>query len=347
MVKGEGESDTIPAPQQLSAEHTQYYKLLFTIIGGSSNDLFKLMCEDVATSPGITSLVGPIVGGVVRGAQRARQKPHVLRRILLVIRALLVNPHLHLGPQNYMRDIINVLVYCIIIKRKNASDTQMIRSLASNVLLQVVSRQPGCRGTWETVVTSLGGVVASSSCPWGQHIGALTGLLILGAPAILHSLTPIARPYHARLTHAISQSSITTSRDIHDAHTTNCLLLAGLVKVMSAFVKCLPDSFVVSPPTKNILHTSVKHNSDEFISPASIGDSDVTFEQIQEIYKLGEESFGSAFVVQVPGVYLCFSHDHIPSFLNSSVYRDQASTGDALLNPPATKKSQKHNLPLY
>lgn len=140
MVKGEGESDTIPAPQQLSAEHTQYYKLLFTIIGGSSNDLFKLMCEDVATSPGITSLVGPIVGGVVRGAQRARQKPHVLRRILLVIRALLVNPHLHLGPQNYMRDIINVLVYCIIIKRKNASDTQMIRSLASNVLLQVVSR---------------------------------------------------------------------------------------------------------------------------------------------------------------------------------------------------------------
>ncbi|ROT77028.1 hypothetical protein C7M84_004334 [Penaeus vannamei] len=146
----------------------------------------------------------------------------------------------------------------------------MIRSLASNVLLQVVSRQPGCRGTWETVVTSLGGVVASSSCPWGQHIGALTGLLILGAPAILHSLTPIARPYHARLTHAISQSSITTSRDIHDAHTTNCLLLAGLVKVMSAFVKCLPDSFVVSPPTKNILHTSVKHSSDEFISPASI-----------------------------------------------------------------------------
>lgn len=79
-------------------------------------------------------------------------------------------------------------------------------------------------------MTSLGGVVASSSCPWGQHIGALTGLLILGAPAILHSLTPIARPYHARLTHAISQSSITTSRDIHDAHTTNCLLLVSILK---------------------------------------------------------------------------------------------------------------------
>lgn len=64
------------------------------------------MCEDVAASPGITSLVGPIVGGVVRGAQRARQKPHILRRILLVIRALLVNPHLHLGPQNYVSTFI-------------------------------------------------------------------------------------------------------------------------------------------------------------------------------------------------------------------------------------------------
>lgn len=42
IVKGEGESDTVPAPQQLSAEHTQYYKMLFTIIGGPSNDLFKV-----------------------------------------------------------------------------------------------------------------------------------------------------------------------------------------------------------------------------------------------------------------------------------------------------------------
>lgn len=36
-----------------------------------------------------------------------------------------------------MRDIINVLVYCIIIERKAPQDTQMIRSLACNVLLQV------------------------------------------------------------------------------------------------------------------------------------------------------------------------------------------------------------------
>lgn len=115
------------------------------------------------------------------------------------------------------------------------------------------------------------------------------------------------------------------------------------MKVMSSFVKCLPDNFVVFPPVKNALHMPVKQSSGDFISPASLGDSDVTFEQMQEIYKLGEESFGSAFVVQVPGVYLCLSHDHIPSFLNSSVYRDQASTGDALLNPPATKKARSRN----
>lgn len=47
---------------------------------------------------------------------------------------------LHIWVESFpwqMRDIINVLVYCIIIERKSPQDTQMIRSLACNVLLQV------------------------------------------------------------------------------------------------------------------------------------------------------------------------------------------------------------------
>ncbi|XP_071515607.1 TAF6-like RNA polymerase II p300/CBP-associated factor-associated factor 65 kDa subunit 6L isoform X1 [Panulirus ornatus] len=335
LVKGEGGGDTVPAPLPLSPDHQQYYQMLFTIIAGPSNDLFKIMCEDVSTSPGIISIVGPIVGGIVRGAQRARQKPCILRRILLVIRALLVNPHLHLGPQNYMRDIINILVYCIIIERKSAQDTHMIRSLACNVLLQVVSREPGCRGTWETVVNILSGVVASSSHPWGQHVGALIGLLTLGAPALLNSLTPIARPYYIRLTHAISQSPTASTRDILDAHTSNCLLLAGLVNVMTNFVRSLPDNIVMFSSSKDTAQGTASS-----IYPTGIGDCDVTFEQIQKIYKLGEESYGSAFIVQIPGVYLCCTPNQVPSFLQSSVYRDQAISGDALLNPPATKRSR-------
>ena len=36
------------------------------------------------------------------------------------------------------RDIVEgVLVYCILTERKNPNDTQMIRSLASNILLKV------------------------------------------------------------------------------------------------------------------------------------------------------------------------------------------------------------------
>ncbi|KAG7156937.1 TAF6-like RNA polymerase II p300/CBP-associated factor-associated factor 65 kDa subunit 6L [Homarus americanus] len=335
MVKGEGGGESVPAPLPLSPEHHQYYQMLFTVIAGPSNDLFKIMCEDVSTSPGINSVVGPIVGGIVRGAQRARQKPCILRRILLIIRALLLNPHLYLGPQNYMRDIINVLVYCIIIERKTPQDTQTIRSLACNVLIQVVSREPGSRGTWETVVSSLGGVVASSSRPWGQHVGALIGLLTLGCHSLLNSLTPIARPYYNRLTHAISQSPGASTRDILDAHTSNCLLLAGLVNVMTTFVRSLPDNIVMFSSSKESSQSTINA-----ISPTGIGDGEVTFEQIQEIYKLGEESYGSAFIVQIPTVYLCCTPNQVPSFLQSSVYRDQAISGDALLNPPATKRSR-------
>lgn len=90
-----------------------------------------------------------------------------------------------------------------------------------------MSREPGCRVTWEGVVSSLGGVVASSSRPWGQHVGALIGLLTLGCPALLHSLTPIARSYHNRLAHAIAQASSPSTRDALDAHTAKCLLLVS------------------------------------------------------------------------------------------------------------------------
>lgn len=67
----------------------------------------QMMCEDVSKSPGMNALIGPIVGGIMRGTQRAKHKPCILRRILLIIRALLLNPHLHFvhlyyGPQNYV-----------------------------------------------------------------------------------------------------------------------------------------------------------------------------------------------------------------------------------------------------
>ncbi|XP_068220491.1 TAF6-like RNA polymerase II p300/CBP-associated factor-associated factor 65 kDa subunit 6L isoform X1 [Palaemon carinicauda] len=340
LVKAENSGEILPSPQTLPPAFVQYYQTLFTVIAGPSNDLFKMMCEDVSTSPGIRSFVGHIIGGVVRGANRARQKPFILRRLLLITRALLVNPHIHLGPQNYMRDIINVLVYCLIIERKLPQDTQMLRSLACNVLLQVVSREPGCWETWETVVTSLSGVVASSSRPWGQHIGALIGLLTLGSAALLKSLTPIARPYHNRLMHAISKSSTATSRDVHDAHTANGLLLAGLVKVMTSFIKGLPDHLEIASSKESSNESNEGNHGIDRLSPSGVGNNEVTLDQVLEIYRLGEEAFGQSFVVQVPCVYMCCTRNQVPSFLQSSVYRDQAITGDALLNPPPTKRAK-------
>lgn len=341
MVKGEGGEDRVPAPLPLSPEHTQYYQTLFSVIGGSSNTLFKNMCSDVATSPGLGCLVGPIVGGVVRGAERARQKPIILRRILLIVRSLLQNPHLHLGPQNYMRELVNVLVYCIVTERKLPQDTQMIRSLASNILLQVVRTEGGCGNVWESVVHGLGSVMGSSSTrPWGQQVGALTGLMSLGAPALLHALLPIAHAYHARLTHATSQPPSHHSRDTQDAHQAMGLLLAGLVKMAKSFIKSLPNSVEVTfPKGGNIEDCKEYKNSRK--EDRSSKQHNWHMKKLKEIYKLGEEAFGSAFVVQVPSIYLCIAHDCVPSFLNSSVYRDQAISGQALLNAPPNKRPLK------
>ncbi|CAL4061022.1 unnamed protein product, partial [Meganyctiphanes norvegica] len=343
MVKGENGEDRVPAPLPLSPEHTQYYQTLFSVIGGSSNTLFKTMCEDVSTSPGLGSLVGPIVGGVVRGAERARQKPIILRRILLIVRSLLKNPHLHLGPQNYMRELVNVLVYCIVTERKSTQDTQMIRSLASNILLQVVRSEGGCGSVWESVVSGLGSVMGSSSTrPWGQQVGALTGLMSLGAPALLHALLPIAHAYHARLTHATSQPPSHNARDTQDAHQAMGLLLAGLVKIATAFIKSLPNTVDVTlPKGGNIEDCKEFKNSRK--EDRSTKQHNWYMKKLKEIYKLGEEAFGSAFVVQVPSIYLCLSSDCVPSFLHSSVYRDQAISGQALLNAPPNKKPQKQH----
>ena len=60
------------------------------------------MCKDVGTSANIGPLVGPIIRSVLKGAQKARQKPLILRRLLLIVQALLFNPNIHLGPYDYV-----------------------------------------------------------------------------------------------------------------------------------------------------------------------------------------------------------------------------------------------------
>ena len=108
---------------------------------------------------------------------------------------------------------------------------------------------------------------------------------------------------------------------------------AGLINVMKSYVKSLPDNMVMFSSTKESKSTPATS-----MSSSGMGEGDVPFEQVQEIYNLGEEAYGSAFIAQVPTVYLCCTPNHVPSFLQSSVYRDQAISGDALLNPPPAKR---------
>ena len=79
---------------------------------------------------------------------------------------------------------------------------------------------------WETGVSSLGNVIASSTQRWGQHAGALIGLLTLGPVALHNALVPYARGYYNRLSSALN----TSTKDSLDAHTT-----AGLVLVSKSF----------------------------------------------------------------------------------------------------------------
>ena len=80
---------------------------------------------------------------------------------------------------------------------------------------------------WEIGVVNLGGVMASSTQRWGQHSGALIGLLTLGHVALHQALVPIAKVYyHKRLAHALTAFT----KDTIDAH-----MAAGLLLVSNIF----------------------------------------------------------------------------------------------------------------
>ncbi|XP_076065989.1 TAF6-like RNA polymerase II p300/CBP-associated factor-associated factor 65 kDa subunit 6L isoform X2 [Oratosquilla oratoria] len=334
MIKGEGGCESVPSPLALAPELHQYYQTLMKVIVGPSNDLFKVMQDDLACNPSLGPLVGALVGGIQRGVQRARQKPFILRRLLLVIRALLRNPNIHLGPQKYIHDMMNALIYCIVTERKSASDTQMIRSLASCILLQVVARDPNSGTVWETAVSTLGEVLAGgSSRPWGQHVGALAGLLTLGASALHRAVIPIIRNYHTRLAHALGHPP-TNQKDVLDIHTAYGLLLAGMVNIMATLLRNLPDVIEISFERK----IDIESTKGTIRKPRS--SKDRFAKRVCEIYSLGAEMFGDMFVLQVPRVYLCRQLEQ-PEFLQSSVYRDAAVTGETLLAQLMNPKNNK------
>ena len=98
-----------------------------------------------------------------------------------------------------------------------------------------LSRKEGEVGTAsEYAISSLSGVVASSTRPWSQHVGALTGLCYLGFRALDKAVIPIASFYYSRLSQVLASGipSSTSVKDTVDAHMT-----AGLLLVIILFLR--------------------------------------------------------------------------------------------------------------
>lgn len=73
-----------------------------------------MMLRDLESNSRLSPLVGSAITGCLRGAQLARQNPCILRRVLLVVRSLLSNVHLHVGHAKYVSLHFKVLLGLIL-----------------------------------------------------------------------------------------------------------------------------------------------------------------------------------------------------------------------------------------
>uniref|UniRef100_A0A6A7FZT7 TAF6-like RNA polymerase II p300/CBP-associated factor-associated factor 65 kDa subunit 6L n=1 Tax=Hirondellea gigas TaxID=1518452 RepID=A0A6A7FZT7_9CRUS len=362
-VKGEGGGEGSLTPLPLSPQLVKYYTTLVSAIFGHSNTIFQKLECDLQSNPSVGPLVGAVVSGCLRGAQLARQNPCILRRVLLVVRAMLSNTHMHVGHAKYVRDIMSLLVFCVVAERKQSFDTHPIRSLATNTMLKVLGEWSEGRVAWDVAVSSLGAVIASTSRPWSQHAGALNALLALG-PAAQVSLLPYYTNYYNRLEAALSASCVSssgsssggspyvTTRDAIDAKAAQGVLMGLLVKIASSYVRNLPDNMELmvykreGGSVRDKAEVSKTENKESCGSPGFDApprlqvddDQDATFSKLKEVYDMGESWFGSAFVLQVPGVYLCLHKSRMPSFVESHIYKEMQTTGEELLKEMLNKE---------
>ena len=122
---------------------------------------------------------------------------------------------------------------------------------------------------------------------------------------------------------------------------------AVLVKIASYYVRSLPNyiELNVYKKTSNVKEegtfkkesndTSTCNSSNDSpkVAKSDHPDNEASiFAKLNEVYTMGESWFGSAFVLQVPIVYLCLHKSQMPSFMESHIYKEMQTTGEALLN---------------
>ena len=92
-----------PQPTDLSQPLLQYYSALTgAVLSDSNHEVRKTMFEDVRTN----SKIGPIIPFVLlfldQGMQRHCDNPVLANRLLTLLEAIFINPHLNLSPKPYV-----------------------------------------------------------------------------------------------------------------------------------------------------------------------------------------------------------------------------------------------------
>ena len=92
-----------PQPTDLSQPLLQYYSALTgAVLSDSNHEVRKTMFDDVRTN----SKIGPIIPFVLlfldQGMQRHCDNPVLVKRLLTLLEAIFINPHLNLSPKPYV-----------------------------------------------------------------------------------------------------------------------------------------------------------------------------------------------------------------------------------------------------
>ena len=95
-----------PLPSDLSQPLLHYYTALVGVILSDSNhDIRKTMLEDVQSNSKIGPIIPFLVTFIGNGMQRHNDNPILIARLLTLLEAIFINPHLNLSPKPYVKII--------------------------------------------------------------------------------------------------------------------------------------------------------------------------------------------------------------------------------------------------
>ena len=100
-----------PLPSDLSQPLLHYYTALVGVILSDSNhDIRKTMLEDVQSNSKIGPIIPFLVTFIGNGMQRHNDNPILIARLLTLLEAIFINPHLNLSPKPYVNCIYYIYI---------------------------------------------------------------------------------------------------------------------------------------------------------------------------------------------------------------------------------------------